>query len=716
MLRGHFNSWIILFTFLFFTFHHSNAQKIDDLIEVSLVSEVETIKSGDSAWLLLQIDMKPSWHAYWKTAGQTGFPTTIDWDYPQGVELEETLFPAPILYQFQDFISYVHADTFYLLTHLKVKPGAVFDKEIISLTAQLSTLVCDEGNCIPFNKELILEIPVSQETVISSVNSKKVQNALAELPNPLPTGTKFSAVIKEESIVLSFDESSLKDFDLKGFNFFPDGDFFSHGEKQQFKKNDEGRISVQLSIDSLPEVFSSTIKGLLVHSRFPQGWLIDLSVEQVSYGVAQDEVKITKSSEIAKVESGFNQLLVMLGLIMVAMSIWLYGKTKYPLKSSPIRTLGRFLAFVLLIFGIWLGYPQDNAETDNQIEWIAWTPETEESLLATGRPVFIDFTARWCMSCQVNKAVYQKSVVIEKFNELGIVALQADWTKRGSLILKALQKFDREGVPLYVYYPARIQGEPAKEGIIFPEILTKEIVLSVIENEKPFLAPVGDSFFALLGFAFLGGMILNLMPCVFPVLGLKIMSFVKQAGEDPKKVRLHGLIFTLGVILSFWILVGILLGLRESFDGELGWGFQLQEPVFVFGLAIFLLIFALSLSGVFEIGMTLTGVGSKLSQQSGYVGSFFSGFLATIVATPCMAPFLGAAVGAALAMPWASAFVVFTSIALGLSSPYLLLSVFPKWISRLPKPGEWMNTLKEGMAFPLYATVAWLLWTLNSLI
>ena len=716
MLREHFNSWIILFTFLFFTFHNSNAQKIDDLIEVSLVSEVETMKSGDSAWLLLQIDMKPSWHAYWKTAGQTGFPTTIDWVYPKGVELEETLFPAPILYQFQDFISYVHADTFYLLTNLKVKPGAVFDKEIISLTAQLSTLVCDEGNCIPFNKELILEIPVSQETVISKVNSKKVQNALPQLPKPLPTGTKFSAVIKEESIVLSFDESSFKDFDLKGFNFFPEGDFFSHGEKQQFKKNDAGRILVQFSIDSLSEGFSSTIKGLLVHSRFPQGWLIDLSVEQVSYGVAQDEVKITKSSEIAQVESGFNQLLVMLGLIVVAMSIWLYGKTKYPLKSSPVRTLGRFLAFVLLIFGIWLGYPQDNAEADNQIEWIPWTPETEESLLVTGRPVFIDFTARWCMSCQVNKAVYQKSVVIEKFNELGIVALQADWTKRGSLILKALQKFDREGVPLYVYYPARIEGEPAKEGIIFPEILTTEIVLSVIEDEKSFLAPVGDSFFALLGFAFLGVMILNLMPCVFPVLGLKIMSFVKQAGEDPKKVRLHGLIFTLGVILSFWILVGILLGLRESFDGELGWGFQLQEPVFVFGLAIFLLIFALSLSGVFEIGMTLTGVGSKLSQKSGYVGSFFSGFLATIVATPCMAPFLGAAVGAALAMPWASALIVFTSIALGLSSPYLLLSISPKWISRLPKPGEWMNTLKEGMAFPLYATVAWLLWTLNSLI
>jgi thiol:disulfide interchange protein DsbD len=162
--------------------------------------------------------------------------------------------------------------------------------------------------------------------------------------------------------------------------------------------------------------------------------------------------------------------------------------------------------------------------------------------------------------------------------------------------------------------------------------------------------------------------------------------------------------------------VGILLGLRESIGEDLGWGFQLQEPVFVFGLAVFLLIFALSLSGVFEIGMSLTGVGSQFSQKTGYVGSFFSGVLATIVATPCMAPFLGAAVGAALAMPWISALVVFTFIALGLSFPYLLLSIFPKWISRLPKPGEWMNTFKEGMAFPLYATVAWLLWTLNSLI
>ena len=162
--------------------------------------------------------------------------------------------------------------------------------------------------------------------------------------------------------------------------------------------------------------------------------------------------------------------------------------------------------------------------------------------------------------------------------------------------------------------------------------------------------------------------------------------------------------------------MGTLLGLRETLSEDLGWGFQLQEPLFVFILAVFLLIFAMSLSGVFEIGMSLTGIGSRLTQTGGLSSSFFSGVLATVVATPCMAPFLGVAVGAALTMDWLPAFTVFTSVALGLSAPYLLLSIFPGWMSRLPKPGAWMDTFKQAMAFPLYGTVAWLVWTLQSLL
>lgn len=214
-----------------------------------------------------------------------------------------------------------------------------------------------------------------------------------------------------------------------------------------------------------------------------------------------------------------------------------------------------------------------------------------------------------------------------------------------------------------------------------------------------------------LALAFVGGLILNLMPCVFPVLGIKILGFVNQAGADRSKVTAHGLAFTGGVLVSFWALAGLLAVLRAG-GSQLGWGFQLQSPVFVFVLAVVLLIFALSMSGLFEVGLSATAVGSGLQSKSGYAGSFFTGILATVVATPCSAPFLAPALGAALAMPTAESFAVFTAIAIGLSLPYLLLSIFPQAVKLLPRHGAWMETFKQVMAFPLYATVAALVWVL----
>ena len=193
------------------------------------------------------------------------------------------------------------------------------------------------------------------------------------------------------------------------------------------------------------------------------------------------------------------------------------------------------------------------------------------------------------------------------------------------------------------------------------------------------------------------------------------MSFVKQSGGEVQRIKKHGFVFTIGVLLSFGFYWAYFL-LREKMEDSLGWGFQLQEPLFVLALAIILFVFALSLSGVLDIGNSLTGIGSKISRADGYTGSFFSGILATVVSTPCMAPFLGVAVGTALTMDWPGAYAVFTCIALGLSLPYLLLSIFPAWVSKLPKPGEWMETFKQFMAFPMYATVIWLLWTLQSLL
>jgi thiol:disulfide interchange protein DsbD len=224
-------------------------------------------------------------------------------------------------------------------------------------------------------------------------------------------------------------------------------------------------------------------------------------------------------------------------------------------------------------------------------------------------------------------------------------------------------------------------------------------------------AKSGGGLLGTLVLAFVGGLILNLMPCVFPVLGIKVLGFVNQAGADRRKVTLHGVVFALGVLISFWVLAGALLALRAG-GKELGWGFQLQEPGFVFVLAALLLVFALNLSGVFEIGLSVMGVGSQLQTKSGFTGSFFTGVLATVVATPCSAPFLAPALGAALALSAVESIAVFTTIALGLSVPYLLLSIFPHAVKLLPRPGAWMETFKQLMAFPLFATVGFLVWVL----
>lgn len=238
--------------------------------------------------------------------------------------------------------------------------------------------------------------------------------------------------------------------------------------------------------------------------------------------------------------------------------------------------------------------------------------------------------------------------------------------------------------------------------------------------DVPFTAPVkspavdataASGLLGTLALAFIGGLILNLMPCVFPVLGIKILGFVNQAGSDRRKVAMHGFTFTIGVLASFWLLAGVLAVLRTG-GAELGWGFQLQSPVFVFLLTMLLLVFALNMSGLFEFGLSAVGVGSGLQSKSGYSGSFFTGVLATVVATPCSAPFLAPALGAALALPITQSFVIFTAIAIGLSTPYLLLSIFPGAIKILPRPGAWMETFKQFMAFPLYATVGYLVWVL----
>jgi thiol:disulfide interchange protein DsbD len=212
-----------------------------------------------------------------------------------------------------------------------------------------------------------------------------------------------------------------------------------------------------------------------------------------------------------------------------------------------------------------------------------------------------------------------------------------------------------------------------------------------------------------LALAFVGGLLLNLMPCVFPVLALKALSLVGLGGEKRRRVRRHGLVYAAGIVVSFWALAGMLLAARAG-GAELGWGFQLQNPTVIAALAGLFFWMALVLLDVVTIGGSIMGVGHHLTVGDGDRAAFFTGVLATVVATPCTAPFMGTAIGYALSQPALVALTVFTSLGLGLAFPYVLVTFVPAIASRLPRPGAWMETLKQLLAFPLLATVVWLVW------
>lgn len=241
-------------------------------------------------------------------------------------------------------------------------------------------------------------------------------------------------------------------------------------------------------------------------------------------------------------------------------------------------------------------------------------------------------------------------------------------------------------------------------NMCMPESKTAKILIEPDSSSSNALT------FTMLG-AFLGGIILNLMPCVFPVIGLKILSFAKDAQKTRKTALINAAFYSVGIIISFCALAGILTWLK-SLGNSLGWGFQLQEPLFVAFLILLFFAMGLAFAGVFELGASLSSLGNLTSQKDGKGAAFFSGVLAVLVASPCTAPFMGSALGVALASnaSMAVTFSIFMSIGLGMAFPYVLLSAVPRLARRIPKPGAWMETFKQFLAFPLFATAIWLVW------
>jgi DsbC/DsbD-like thiol-disulfide interchange protein/cytochrome c biogenesis protein CcdA len=245
---------------------------------------------------------------------------------------------------------------------------------------------------------------------------------------------------------------------------------------------------------------------------------------------------------------------------------------------------------------------------------------------------------------------------------------------------------------------------------IVPAGLTKLAFAATAPTLAPETMTGGDlTLWAAFALAFVGGMILNLMPCVFPVLSIKILGFAQHAGNNKSVMRAHGIAYSLGVVATFLALAGALLAVRAA-GSNVGWGFQLQHPVVIGALALVFFLIGLNLLGIFEVRFApQVGEGTH---KNANVQAFLSGVLAVVAASPCTAPFMGAALGFALTQSAAVSLAIFAALGIGMALPYALLSWFPGWLKKLPRPGNWMNTLKKWLSLPMFATVAWLGWVL----
>ena len=221
-----------------------------------------------------------------------------------------------------------------------------------------------------------------------------------------------------------------------------------------------------------------------------------------------------------------------------------------------------------------------------------------------------------------------------------------------------------------------------------------------------------SNIFLIFAFALLGGVVLNAMPCVFPIVFLKAAGVAQLAGAERKTIRADAYAYTAGVLATFAAIAGLLLILRGA-GAQLGWGFQLQSPIAVGFFAVVVFLIGLNLTGMFELGTSVQGVGGELAQKKGPAGSFFTGLLAVLVAAPCIGPFLGVPMGYALSAPPLAAMAVFLALGLGLALPYLLLAAAPQLAQSLPRPGPWMTRVKQLFSFAMFGTVVWLAWVVT---
>jgi thiol:disulfide interchange protein len=330
-----------------------------------------------------------------------------------------------------------------------------------------------------------------------------------------------------------------------------------------------------------------------------------------------------------------------------------------------------------------------------------WTADPSLDLSNVTRAQFFPLEA--------DRVAYDQTQVFRPGEGQGLITLTIPFidSANNSPLHGVLRLWDKQDLPLYTI--------ESRWELQMPSSSPLQLSAQKVAGNSP-QAVTSGGYLWLLGLAFCGGLILNVMPCVLPVLSLKIMHILKHRGGTEQKPLTSSLAYTFGVLVSFWILAGCLIFFRQAGEGL--WGFQMKSVAVVCALMTIFLLIGLNLFGVFEMGLRLVGVDQKANhaQKSGLWSAFGSGSLATLAATPCTAPYMGAALAAALTLPIAQAMLIFTALGLGMASPFIVVGLFPKALAFLPKPGMWMVQFKQGMGFLLMGTVAYLFYVVVALV
>lgn len=728
------------------------AAQQQEFYSISAKASVTGYKAGEPFYVALNGKVADTYHAYWRNPGSVGEPITATLTAPGGFKVEGPYWEVPHRVEGSFSVAYSYEAP---VAVWKVTPEANAPQQA-ELTIESAAQTCNDMGCNPAETK---RTTVTISAGDGAANPEwAAEETKVETLGDTPATVTATQTAQEVTLSISGVEN------IGNAYFFSEDNCINPTAAQELKKTDTGYTLTLPRNDNSDPMHPAKDKLMVGRELTSLKGILSFDGKHCTVNVNFDKAATAAAAPQSATEDDahypyymFAALILMLG-IASALTFSKLGGEKKPYILIPFYAgaayvlseymgmamaaapMGLFIALTCFIAGFWAishWCGRGNSVKSNVIGglcglllisslvytawpraeekvWKEWSPELMAQTMEQGKPVYVDFTATWCATCQMNKKVAYTEDVLKKFADNGVVLMKADKTNPNPAIDAEMRRLGRTQVPVNVLYVPTEATKNTPEAVRYaittelfgPDYLSEFIDKTI--NDVAMDTPKEDmGFWQVIAFLFIGGFILNFMPCVFPVIGLKVMSFVEMGGGSRAKVFFHSMAFVLGILLSFLTLAILLLLFFPA--GERSWAVWMQNPWVVYGIVLLLLILGLSMFGLFEIGVGATGAGQSLQNKEGALGSFFQGIFITIVATPCSAPFLGSAMPLALALPDAQMVLAFCFMGLGLAFPYILLGAFPKLIAFLPRPGVWMETLKKALSFLLFGAAAWIL-------